>query len=247
MKIIDEYWEKRNLGVETVKVEIDTEDLVEQCREKLWNIKESYQVVQVPAGMISMQHMLEEENFLYMEAIIRLRHDLKTDNMNSVQRRLLESITYAKMDAQDIKQLFNEIENGIFTTDRVYLDPVFSKEQVVRRYNNWIQDEIDRGANAYKYIYKNEAVGFCLIHEEGKNGYAILGGMYTKYLDSGIGTVNVHIPLKIEKDRKMRYFYAGVSTNNMPSLRNAIEAGFKIISIENIFVKHLDDHKKEFL
>lgn len=239
MKVIDAYWEKRNMGIETVEIEIEREDSVEECRKKLADIKALYQVVKVPTGMIEMHHMLEDEKFRYMETIVNLRNDLKINNMTPTQCRLLENSGYVKMNEQDIMELFDEIKKGIFTTDRVYLDPLFSREQAQQRYIGWIRDELDRGAELYKAIFRSEAIGFILKRREGNNAIIILDGMYNKYLDQGIGMFIYFITLKIGKDEGIKYYDTTVSTNNVAALRANIAVGFNIINAKYVFIKHM--------
>ena len=47
-----------------------------------------------------------------------------------------------------------EISNGLFDSDRIYIDPFFSKEKAAQRYINWTEDELKRGTEFIKYIYK---------------------------------------------------------------------------------------------
>ena len=47
-----------------------------------------------------------------------------------------------------------ELRSGLFDTDRVYLDPYFTKEQASNRYVNWIKDEMSRTTELFIIKYK---------------------------------------------------------------------------------------------
>lgn len=238
MEIIDAYWEKRNMDVETAEIRIERADSVEECRECLRQVNAEYQVVKLPTAMIEMQNMLQEEAFRYIESVVKMKHNLKIDNLNSVQRRLIESITYDRMDEKGIQRLFDIIRSGMFTTDRVALDPYFSEEQAHNRYIGWVKDELERNACAYDIIYKNQTVGFCLNRYNGDRAQGILGGLYPEYGNIGLGTISPYIALKIAKEINSRYYETAVSTNNVASMKTNISAGFRIVDIENVFIKH---------
>lgn len=239
MVITDAFWEKRNMGVETAEIKIEMGDSVSECRQNLATVNASYQVVKLPSGMIEMQRMLQDEGFYYMETLVKLKHDLKECPLNSVQKRLIQDASYKEMDDADLEYMFQKIDEGLFTTDRIILDPYFTEKQAHDRYKGWLRDELSRTGKAYKLIYKEDVVGFCVHRVEDKASYGILGGMYPEYLQAGLGFLSLYGSIMIERDRKARCLIADVSTNNMASLRNEVAIGFRVMDVANVFVKHV--------
>lgn len=239
MKITDAYWEKRNIGVETAEIAIDREDDVAACRKRLKEVTAPYQVVKMPAGMIPMQKMMQEEGFVFMETLVRLRHDLKSCVLTPLQKRLAKDVTYVRMDACGLDVMYAQIDQGMFTTDRITLDGQFDGEQARARYKGWIGDELQRKGEAYQFICRDEAIGFCVHRVEEEASYGILGGIYPKYRSAGLGFLSLFLSIQIEQKRRARCLIADVSTNNMASLRSEIAMGFQIIDLKYVFIKHL--------
>lgn len=72
--------------------------------------------------------LLKELGYTYVESSINVVHDLKEIRLNPLQQRVMDSISYSQMNNKDIDELFNEIKKGIFTTDRIYIDPYFNSD-----------------------------------------------------------------------------------------------------------------------
>lgn len=240
MKVTDAFWEKRNMGVETTEIKIEQNDSVEECRKVLQQIQAPYQVVKLPAAQIPLQNMLQEHGYKYMETIVRLKHDLKEDFMSPLQKRLAALVSYERMTEEDLEVLYREIDHGMFTTDRIILDDFFSEKQAHDRYRGWIGDELQKNGEAYKFIYKNKTIGFCVHRVEKEASYGILGGLYPEYSRTGLGFISLYSSIMIERARGAKCLISDVSTNNIGSLRNDVAMGFQIVDVENVFVKHCE-------
>ncbi|MEL7657638.1 MAG: hypothetical protein AAGU75_17220, partial [Bacillota bacterium] len=158
MKIVDAYWEKRNLGVECVEISIEPTDAVAEIHSRLKDINAPYIVIKVPSGNMDVMFKLSEWGFVFIESVINVVHDLKDIELSGIYKRINTSISYSEMGQDDCSQLFTEIQKGMFSTDRVSVDPVFSKDIGARRYVNWINDEIKKDTKIYKVYYKNDII-----------------------------------------------------------------------------------------
>ncbi|MDR2650723.1 MAG: hypothetical protein LBC68_00180 [Prevotellaceae bacterium] len=240
MKIIDTYWEKRNLGLDCKEIIFEDSDDI-QTIESLQEIFENtgYIVAKLPVARYDLYEKLAEWGFVYIESSINFQINLKNAVLTPLQERLNKSITYAKMGDDDIKVLFEELDKGLFSTDRIYIDYHFSKNQAATRYKNWISDELTRGSEVYKIIYKQAAIGFFTFKEISHDVcYPFLAGLYNTCNNSGLGFTVIRKPIEEALNRGSNYISTYVSTNNLPIARVHFQQGFILHDIKNIFVKH---------
>ena len=239
MKVIDAVWEKRNLGVITQEVTVTQDDSLIDLKKAIENLDSQYNVVKLPAGKVDMMFYLQEQGFKFIEGFIHVTHDLKTVEMNPIQKRIDDAVTYELMSENDINYLFKEIRDGLFYTDRIYLDSYFSNEQAANRYVNWIKDELERGTELYKLIFKNETFGFFTFKEIDKNiYYPFLAGVYKEFQSTSLGSVFCYKPIVEAIKRKGKMISTYVSTNNLNTLRVHSSLGFSFNEISYVFVRH---------
>lgn len=240
MKIIDAFWEKRNLKVDCKEIVFENVDQIADLQQnELILTSTEYVVVKVPVGRFDVNSYLENLGFNYIEGSINFQLNLSQAQLMPLQERLNKVVSYQVMDENDREGLFTEIDNGLFATDRIILDPFFSKEQAFNRYKNWIVDEIERGSEAFKIVYKGDSIGFFTFKNMGRDiFYPFLAGLYKKYETSGLGFTTLRKPIEeaLKRDGKMISTYA--STNNMPVIRAHSQQGFSINELHNVFIKH---------
>jgi hypothetical protein len=240
MKIIDAYWEKRNLDVDCKEIIFENSDDIQSINQ-LYDIFENvgYIVAKLPVARFDLYEKLTEAGFVYIESSINFRLNLKDAVLSPLQERLNKSITYATMDERDVAILYEEIEKGLFSTDRIYIDPHFSKDKAAYRYKNWISDELTHGSELYKIIYKQDTIGFFAFKEICSGTYyPFLSGLYNTYLNSGLGFTATRKSIEEALNREGTQISTYVSTNNLPSIRTCLQQGFICHDIKNIFVKH---------
>lgn len=241
MKIIDAFWEKRNLGCDTLELLIDEMDSMEEINSiQSQIIQTPYVVAKVPPSRFDIALTLYKLGFVFIETLFLQLHDLKNIKLNGIFDRLDKQITYKKMDEQDIAQLFTEIRKNIFKTDRIYLDPHFKNTQAADRYIYWIQDELARGTELFNIRYKDNKIGFFTFKEIGNNVYyPFLAGLYEQYKESGMGFSIIQKPLAEAKVRNGKLVSTYVSSNNMPIFKLHAELGFKVKNMQYILVRHM--------
>lgn len=239
MNIINAVWEKRNLGVTTQEVIIEKTDDINEICAALDDLSAEYRVVKVCAGNISVMWELEKKGYNYIETTINVTNDLKNLELDGFLKRIDDGISYEVMTCGDIEEMNREIEKGLFNTDRIALDPFFSDEQAAHRYICWIQDEMSRGAELYKYVYKGDNVGFFTFKHIGNDVYyPFLAGIYKKYQKSPLGMVYLYKPLVEAKKRNGKGVSTYISTNNANALRMHVQFGFTFKEMINVYVKH---------
>jgi hypothetical protein len=237
MKIIDAYWEEKNLGVTTAEIRIDNDDSIEEVVEAVEKVDKQYIVCKVISTRNDIAYKLQEKGFLFIEDQIELEHDLHEINRNGILQRLYDSLPYKAMDKEDLDYLYNEIRNGMFSTDRISMDPYFDKDMSARRYINWISDLVEKGAVSYLMSYKDEPAGFVLIQNiDGSTYRSVLGGGYEKFRKSGLGVVLKE--MEMVRNSGGKRVLTSVSSNNANQLKVLIRNGYIPTKIEYVLIKH---------
>lgn len=237
MKVIDAIWEKRNLGIDVVEVEVQNGDLIEEVALELPQIQSDYICVKIPSDMNEIAEYVQQMGYRFREDQIHMRHDLKPPSRNALQQRLYNAISYQVMNDEDIVELKEEIRKGMFSSDRFSIDKCFTEEQCSNRYINWVDDLLKDGATPYVMSYKGEHSGFIILKTTDERIYqSVLGGAYSKYRKSGLGVIQKE--QEITKKMNGKYVETMVSSNNVSQLKALILNGYIPIEINHVFVKN---------
>lgn len=237
MKVIDAYWEKRNLGVDTKELVCEMSDALLDVKEQIQQLSAKYMVVKVPSERTDLSEFVQKAGFYYVEDLIEVTHDLHETVRNPLHQRLYDSMSYRRMNEEDVQQLYKEIQAGLFETDRISKDMEFGKEKAARRYENWIKDMISQGAVPYVILYKEEPAGFIILQSKDKKTYtSVLGGGYEKFRSSGLGIVQKE--QEIVKKLGGKRVVTHVSSNNPSQLKALMLNGYLPKDIQHVFIKH---------
>lgn len=242
MKIVDASWEERNLGVTCYEVTIDKEDSSQQIRNELARLTAvQYLVIKVDAPHIDAHFILTELGFTFVEANINMFLDVRNYKLSSLEQRLNSQIHFSKLTTkEELERLDTELDKGLFRTDRIYLDPHFTKEQAANRYKYWIKDEMSRGSELFEITYKEQAIGFFTQKQQDeKTYYPFLAGLYTNNQDKlGLGFAALTKPIENVIERGGKFISTYVSSNNLSVVKLHAHLGFLPNKIYNVFVKH---------
>lgn len=239
MKIIDAKWDAISLKKKTYEIIIENSDTIDNINEALLNIEAEYEVVKVPSGLPAIDIELQKMGFVFIEEQITVEHDLHEVKRPSVLQRMYDSMEYSLMSDEEFKILIDEVKGGLFSTDRISIDPNFGIEYSINRYVNWINQLHNSNANIYALKYKNDLEGFVIIKNSIKEDEydSVLGGAFKKYRNSGLGLVQKE--QDIVKSLGGKKLYTSVSSNNVSQLKALIVNGYIPIKITKVFVKHI--------
>lgn len=241
MKITDADWEIRNLGVSTQEVEIGEQDTLEDIETAINRLNAGYQVVKVCTGRLDVNALLAEKGFYFAEAAFRISHDLKAFTCSNLIGRISKDINFVPMTASGKEFMREQIQKGMFDSDRVSLDSAFSREQSARRYICWFEDELKMGSKAYTYDYMGQSVGFCLLKECRKDYYySVLGGVYSVGIRMPFGSVLAYKQLEALKQMGAKGVYTWISTNNSRIVRIYVQCGYVFADTSYVFVRHMN-------
>ena len=237
MKIIDSVWEKENLGVTSKEVIIDMKDNIDDVENGLSAINDQYIVVKIPASKFEIMNLVQDMGYRFVEEIISVEHDLHEVKRNRILQRLYDSLDYREMNEDDINTLYDEINKGMFDSDRISNDPYFSPELSARRYKNWVASMLKNGAIPYIMSYKGEPAGFIILTTKDRIVYhSVLGGGYEKFRKTGLGMVQKE--QEIVKTLGGKLVTTNVSSNNVNQCKALLANGYTVTNINHVFVKH---------
>ena len=242
MRIVDAIWEKRNLGVDVIEVNCSEKDNVEELKTALKTINVPYSVVKIPSGYNELLIEAQKDGYYFVETDFELLGDMHRIEMPDYYKRFEKHIRMEKASDKLLERILHEIFTGaIFETDRIALDPHFSKKIAGKRYYNWTLDMLKENAYMGVMYYKDTPVAFNLSKlAKGKmDTYdGILGGLLPEAAEKGLGFLVVYGEKEICKLNNGKYCIGRVSSNNMPILRLHLQFGYEIKSMTYVLVKH---------
>lgn len=242
MKAINCFWEERNIGKKTVEISIGKEDRFERALLEQQIHGYEYAVVKVPMNMPSYNIGLTEMGFTCIESQMNIGISLDDFDFTKVDH-LYQDVFYKIVDNQeDFDSVLSCIEPGMFSTDRISLDPQFGEQVACQRYINWLTTEYENKKSLLvKVFYKSEHVGFMLIRIDGGIIDLILNGLYKQYQGRGLGLLTPASPMMFAKKNSLNIIeeVTNISSNNIPVVKLYNRLHFQLRSQTYVYVKHL--------
>lgn len=241
MKITDCFWEKRNLNCRVAEISVEVKDpFSKQYFDKVSDY--DYVVVKVPTNKIDFNIGLTDLGYTMIELQIEMSVKIKDfDFNNKLIRFISKDVTFEKvMDESELEIIINQITPGMFSTDRISLDPVYGSFIGCNRYINWIRDEFLRNSSEFiKMSYKGKHVGF-IMFKNGETMISSLGGVYSDYQDNGLGLLApCALPLYVQQNNlSIKNIVADISSNNKQVWQLYEHFGYKTIDSHYVYVKH---------
>ena len=239
MKIVNATWEKRNIGVTCNEIMIEAGDALESIDREILAHEAEYTVVKVPTEQTETLFHLQKRGFVFIETMTTCYHTGESFNLNRIQRRIIDRVSYAEMNNNDIDFMFSEINKGMFQTDRIALDSYFTLEQSNNRYIYWIKDELDSGSKAYKLLYQGKDAGFFTLKKQSDTVYfAFLAGIYSDFINSGLGFCTHYYEVLEGKRLGARRVMTVFSSNNRGAVAIHLTMGHILHEQYYILIKH---------
>lgn len=244
MKWVDCIWEIESIGKRTCEITYDGNDDFNISVLKNLIQDFEYIVVKVPVNNSLINMELADMGFSFIETQMNISKRYKDFPFDD---RLVKQI-YPKAFSrkiekqQELDDIIKRMTPNMFSTDRIYLDPYFSKGKSCVRYQNWIRSEFEKDTSIItKIIYEGKNVGFGMGRqtEDGTN-YGLLGGIYEEYQSEGLGLMTTSIGfIDAHKENKpFKVMRTSISSNNVPVLQFYNYLNFKIDRMVYVFVKH---------
>ena len=242
MKVVNAVWEKRNLGVDVVEVICSEQDTEDQLLSILASIDLPYSVVKVPSGCVKLLWAAQRAGYYFIETSFNYECNIQRIKTPELYNRFLNHVSVAVATDDLISRALDEIKSGsIFSTDRVAIDPYFSKEIAGVRYYNWCKDALSKGAIMEVAFYNDEPIAFNISEEMvGRKGvvHGLLGGVFESALDKGLGFLLVDCEVDCCRSLGGKICAGATTSNNLSALRLHMRYGFEIVESNYVLVKH---------
>jgi RimJ/RimL family protein N-acetyltransferase len=239
MKLVDAFWEKRNIGITATEIVLDTEDDPQHITKVLGSITSEYVVVKIPTCRVDISFTLSELGFTFIETMNHLKHNMDLLPLDKRKQKIYDDTQFLPMNIYDVENMYEHIKDGLFNSDRVYLDPFFTHQQSANRYIGWICDEIKRGSEIYKLVYENNIFGFVGFKKLDGNRYQeYIYGIYPEFQRQGLAFTTTYKLVDLLKGRNVLSIHVDISSNNIASLQSKLRCGYMLNSFTYVFVKH---------
>lgn len=240
MRVIDAVWEKRNLGVDAVEIIVEACDSIEEIVRVLDQYNDvGYTVVKCPSDYPEAVATIQISGFSMIEATMSL--SIKTTDLKVHPRfeGLIQRCSYSEMSENDIEFMEDQIRKGLFSTDRISIDPVFSREIASRRYINWIRDLIKKGTPCIKVLFDGNPVGFFISSKISDTVYdGVLAAVYESFMNSGMGYFVQWAGVDYVRSLGAKKYLGHISLNNPSVLKILLSLGYNNSNIQYVFVRH---------
>lgn len=242
MKIVDCIWELANLDCRVAEISVDTDEKIDETALNEVERNYDYVVVKVESGSMQSQLCLCKRDYVLAETQLSMRKAKRDWNLTQdpFASRMMTSLSSELIeDEASLEELLSKITSGMFSTDRIYLDPQFGPEYGLRRYKNWIRTEWKKGSLLHKHMYDGRYVGFSLCKLVDKELKCFLVGIFEEYQKKRLGFVVPLVP-EIIGTIPYKWYTAKISSNNMPVYRMYQWQSYEIAKFEYVFVKHIN-------
>lgn len=247
MKCVNAVWDFRNLGVKTVKFEIEKNDVLEDCLTQIeeFRLEHEAKYVVIKSNMryqgVSIFFQNAGFTLINNEIVLKLTRE---DVLKVIEKYkdFCDDVSYKLADEADMQLIYSELEKGIFkVSDYVALDPFFSKEQKNRRFILYVKDVIAQGAEVFLTFYKDKPLGFFIQKLIGnKKSDDKLGCVFNEAEANHQGGLSTLARCKHFIDSGLENEISEVSLTNLNVLCLTLEFGRKITGAKNVLVKHYD-------
>ncbi len=240
MKVVDAFWEKRNLGVDAVSFHIGPKDTVGDVIPKIEESGKEYQTAIVDPANPEVMLALQDMGFRFIECTISLSAPAEKMGVPDKLKRFEDRMGYRPASEEEIARIKETVATGtIFTTDKISLDPFFGPKKAGIRYAFWIDDLLSSGSTLYAITYGEEIIAFEIAGlSEGTVEYH-LGGMLPSRAGMMLGAA-ISLPGTLYwKEHGAERFSTEVSSNNPPILKIHESFGFEVTGCRYVLVRHL--------
>ena len=246
MNIIHATWERENIGVnayELALTEKDTPQSLALEEDRLRRDGAEYVVVKTPVACPGLLFELPAMGYAFVEMVFHVTIRRDEYRIPADIARFDRGFEVVERNDEEHRQrIYATIRSGIFTTDRVSLDPRFSLALSGNRYANWLHGLLQRGAQLYEVLQRGRPIGFFVvtrINEHTVN--PMLMGMYDPDGDRGLGTLLHKKTLDTCFEHPCDRLQSTIVSNNFKVLRVYLNAGATIYDTCYTYVKHFGE------
>lgn len=245
MKIIEAFWEQRNLGVKAFEIVITSENRFEDfvaAEKDILAKNAEYIVVKIPVNLREFIWGLPNIGYTFIETAFFIRLHKDKYVVPPFVARLDRSVDTNQVNEGDaVEKVLARINDNVFNTDRISMDPDFTVEQAANRYLCWSRDMLNNGAELYNVAIKDKDIGFFIVKRiDKKTAYAVLTGLYPEYRGTGLGVLLAKKCIDTVWNLGFIKIETSVASNNLDIIRIDQAFGYEIGDVAYVYVKHIN-------
>ena len=240
MKIVEATWEKRNLGIKVLEVEIELNDEISIVIEDIDELTADYIVVKVPTKISNLIGPIQLAGFEFIEVLTHSIFDTKLPTLDKLEERFLLNLHSSPISDSNRRLLESSVLGGMFNTDRISLDSKFDQFMSANRYLGMISDECSKGAAVYEITYKDDFVGFYVLRLVSETtSLSSIGGVLPQYQNKGIGVLMNYLQIMNSYKLGANQVLSTFSSNNVAATIIHWKYAYRLAKQEYVFIKHL--------
>lgn len=245
MKILEAAWEKRNLGIDVIEIDLDDNHMLstDDVLSKVASLKKPglLMIIKIPVASLLLLHVLEDMGFRFLECQFRISKSINDYEPPAETKPLLNKVSVRTIDKNDheLSSLLEKITPGMFSTDRICLDPLWNekgKELSANRYKNWIKDIFYENNTTSYYVTLGSnvvAFGIASLNKKQKKVNLPLAGVYSEFQGRFAGIAFAHAPLELFKVG-FNQISTSISSNNAPVCRLYGYFGYQLMGMKYV-------------
>ncbi len=241
MKIVDCFWEHKNLNCNVAEVHVELNDTFDSQSMEQMTTKYEYTVVKVPMNMFEFNFKLSQMGFTLVENQLNISKKIKDFNFNLIQD-IKDKLSFKNVEVEsDLDDVVGSITEGMFSTDRIAIDRHFGPEKSMIRYRNWIlSDYHSKASNITKVFYCSEEVGFMMFKIQKGEFKLLLNGLYKKWQGKHLGIITPSSPFLYRdlSEEPFEVVSTSISSNNVRVVKLYNKLNFELDNQNYVFVKH---------
>jgi len=247
MKTTHAVWELHNIGLVTYEITLCEGDNLEALAKEEKRVTEAgaqYLVVKTPVHCPSLLFGLPGLGYTFVETVFRVavkRNEYSASPLTSRLDRGLSVIE--RMEGEELQRVYHQVRRGMFITDRISLDPMFSVAKSANRYANWLESMVNQGGKVYELLRdgmdENPLGFFVITRVDASTVDPVLMGLYDEAADRGMGALLHKKTLDTCFEWPCQRLQSTVVSNNFKALRLYISVGAIITDMQYTYIKHL--------
>lgn len=243
MKTIHATWELDNLGLDAYELLLDAQDTLQAFaleERRCLGEGAQYLVVKTPVNCPRLLFGLPTLGYTYVETVFHVSIKREDYAMPATIARFDRGLSVAERgDPSERERIFGLIREGIFTSDRVSIDPFFTRAQSGNRYANWLASMLRGGGKLYEVLQGDKPIGFFVITRvDGNTVDPVLMGLYDEANDRGMGALLHKKTLDTCFTWDCKQLRSTIVSNNAKVLRVYVNAGATLADTLYTYVKH---------
>lgn len=227
-------WDDRSLGMEAREIIVGEEDSDEAALDEAGSARSAgrtYCIMKLPMKRIALIHALEEKGYRFLEAQAELSLNLaKGFQPEAYLSRVTERGGFDAVSAEDFPSLLERLD-GVFDSDRIFLDPAFGPAVSLVRYRNWLEDRFGKEGSHISWILGDgKKIGFFFLERKDNTADSALAGLFPEFKGSGYAPLIISSHIECAKKSGCGKIVTRVSMNNIESLRLHLAFGYQLSS-----------------